>query len=518
VILLELRRRRERSDRRRGTEQVGEDDGGIELALLNRAEDAGEHLVRVGTARGAVTTTDFAGDDGGAQRLFRTPVGRVDRRVEQKREDRRVFDCEMRSEALSDAATARLIDESIEPILEMAAGDGDAVGGHGAPPPAVTNPQSLLEDGLHLWSKPVLGMVAHQRSTTSQQMREARLMDRLCEAAIRRPAVADQHAVKVRAQHGGRFFEAAPWLDGVHGRVWRGEAPQPLQVRVHFPSGLVGADDGTAANGGTQRGIRRFGLARRPADRVHEAATGDREAEALPHQRGNLPERQAQLFVEHDRERHGLRTQLRRGGADRVRRLERMPSLDAAPAGVTEADGDVKGADDRAHDRQIFLVLRRVTLEREPAAAIRATRRQRSVVGLIDVGRWRAMCLASIGRARFSAGAAWRALRQPARKRCGLAVQGSAGRIQLVFEPFDLLTQPVAFTTISIPFLLRSFALPAQAFILALLPFELGDQVLSGCGAPARSHAPVMPRFNEEYKRKLRRSRRSDAGSQVTTR
>jgi hypothetical protein len=55
---------------------------------------------------------------------------------------------------LSDAATARLIDESIEPILEMAAGDGDAVCGDGPAPPAITNPQSLLEDGLHPRGKP----------------------------------------------------------------------------------------------------------------------------------------------------------------------------------------------------------------------------------------------------------------------------------------------------------------------------------------------------------------------------
>ena len=32
-----------------------------------------------------------------------------------------------------------------------------------------------------------------------------------------------------------------------------------------------------------------------------------------------------------------------------------------------------------------------------------------------------------------------------------------------------LVAQPVAFTTIPIPFLLRPFALPAQAFILALM-------------------------------------------------
>ena len=167
MILLELRRRRERSDRLRGTQQIGEDDGGVELALLNRAEDAGEYLVRVGTARGAVATTHFAGDDGGTQGLFSAPIGRVDRWVEQKREDRRVFDREMRGEPLSNAATARLIDESIEPILQMTAGDGDAVGGDGPAPPAVTNPQSLLEDGLHPRGKPAFVMVANQRSTSS---------------------------------------------------------------------------------------------------------------------------------------------------------------------------------------------------------------------------------------------------------------------------------------------------------------------------------------------------------------
>ncbi len=486
MILLERRRRRERSDRLRGTQQFRENNGGVELALLNRAEDAGEYLVRVGTARGAVATADFAADNGRPRSLFRAPVGRVDRWVEQKREDRRVFDREMRGEALSDAATARLIDESIEPIFQMAAGDGDAVCGESRAPPAVTSPQSLLEDGMHSRSEPAFVMVAHQRSTSSHQMRETCLMNGVGEAAIRRPAVADQHTIKVRPQHGGRFFEAAPGLDRVDGRVGRGETPQPFQVRGDFPAGLVGADDGTAANGGTQGGIRRFGLSRRTAHRVHEAAAGDGQTEAFAQQRGDLSERQTQLFVEYDGKGHSLRAQLRRGGAE--------------------------------HDWQILLVLRGVALQRKCTAAIRTARGQRGVVGVIDVGRRRAMRLASIVRAGFSAGAAWRPLRHPARKRCGLAVQGSARRVQLVFEPFDLLAQPVAFTTIPIPFLLRPFALPAQPFILALLPFEFGDQILAGCGAPARSHVLVMPRFNEEYKRKLRRSRGSDAGSQLRTR
>src|SRR6266545_4417728 len=210
-----------RSDWPWSAQQIGEDDGGVELALLNRAEDAGEHFVSVGTARGAVATTHFAGDDRGAQGLFRAPVGRVDRGVKEKREDRRVFDREMRGEAPRDAATARLIDESIEPILQMAASDGDAVCGDRPAPPPITNPQSLLEDGLHLRGKPALVLVVNQRATSSQQMREARLMDRLCKTPIGRPAVSDQHTVKVRPQHGGRLFEAAPGLVRIDGRVRR---------------------------------------------------------------------------------------------------------------------------------------------------------------------------------------------------------------------------------------------------------------------------------------------------------
>jgi hypothetical protein len=96
LILLNLERRRERRGWFRGTQQIGEDDGRVQLALLNRTQHAGEHFVSVGATCGSVATADFAGDDGGAQGLFSAPVGGIDRRVEQKREDRRVFDREMR--------------------------------------------------------------------------------------------------------------------------------------------------------------------------------------------------------------------------------------------------------------------------------------------------------------------------------------------------------------------------------------------------------------------------------------
>jgi len=118
------------------------------------------------------------------------------------------------------------------------------------------------------------------------------------------------------------------------------------------------------------------------------------------------------------------------------------------------------------------------------------------------------MRLAPVGGAGFSARAARRSLGQPARKRRGLAVHGPAGCVQLVFEPFDLLAQSVALPAVSITLPFHTLALAAQSFILALLQFKFGDQILSGCGSPARSHGLVMPRFDRNYKWKPRRGRR----------
>jgi len=64
----------------------------------------------------------------------------------------------------------------------------------------------------------------------------------------------------------------------------------------------------------------------------------------------------------------------------------------------------------------------------------------------------------------------------------------------------------------------QSLNLAALPIDLALLPFEFGDQFFARRGAPLRSHASVMPRFNRQYKRKLRRSRRLDGGSSGITR
>ena len=49
----------------------------IELPLVNGLKNAAEDLLRLGAARRAIAAADFAGDDGGAQRVFGAPVRRV---------------------------------------------------------------------------------------------------------------------------------------------------------------------------------------------------------------------------------------------------------------------------------------------------------------------------------------------------------------------------------------------------------------------------------------------------------
>jgi hypothetical protein len=91
--------------------------------------------------------------------------------------------------------------------------------------------------------------------------------------------------------------------------------------------------------------------------------------------------------------------------------------------------------------------------------------------------------------------------------------------IELVFEPVDFPLQLVPLLAIPVAILIGSLVLAAQPLDLALLSFQLGDQLVARRRAPfGPEHVSLMPRFGREYKRKLRRSRRSDGGSERITR
>ena len=194
-----------------------------------------------------------------------------------------------------------------------------------------------------------------------------------------------------------------------------------------------------------------------------------------------------------------------------------MTALHAALTGRAMADGNAKGAHDRAHDRQVFLILRGVT---EYTATIRAVRRQRRRVVLIDVRRRRAMRFASVRRAGFVSRATRWPSRDAVRERRGLPVQSALRFVEVVFDPVDLLAQLVAVASIPIAIPISALVLAPQsldftalAVELAFLPFELVDQLLAGRRAPSRLHAPVMARLKNlyNYKRTKRRCRRRSA-------
>ena len=78
-------------------------------------------------------------------------------------------------------------------------------------------------------------MIRGQGARSAHQVRQTRLMQRRREAAIRRPPVSHQDAVKVGAQHLGRLVEA----HAIHRSLRRG--PQPVPHRADPPAGLVAA-------------------------------------------------------------------------------------------------------------------------------------------------------------------------------------------------------------------------------------------------------------------------------------
>ena len=107
MILLDCRRRGERSDWLGRAQQVRKDGRGIEVALVNRAQHTGQDFLRMGAAQRAIPSAHFARHDGGSQRMLGAPVGRVDRVwFEQEGEDGREFDGEMRRKVARDATAA----------------------------------------------------------------------------------------------------------------------------------------------------------------------------------------------------------------------------------------------------------------------------------------------------------------------------------------------------------------------------------------------------------------------------
>ena len=302
-------------------------------------------------------TGDLAIDDSRSDCLLRAPVRGIQREVKQEAEDSREFGREMRGESMAVRQRTGRGEEVGEPRHQMPTGDRGAVRGDVTGHDAIADVECVLQHRLDVaWpgrSRMRLGNLA----ASPDQMREAGLMRGLSELAIRRPAVADEHAVELGAEHGRRFVEPAPVLNGVDDGARRGKHPQPPESSAHLPTGFIGTDDRTAADLIAQRRIRRRRLARGPMERVGHATRPDAQPEPVAQERGDLAVREAEVFIEQHDQRDRVRPEMRAHRPERIRRLPRVAALYAPTTVATPPDVHIEATHMRSHDRQIFLNL-----------------------------------------------------------------------------------------------------------------------------------------------------------------
>ena len=165
-----------------------------------------------------------AGDDGRSQRMLGAPGGGVQRRIEAKAEDGLVVGREMDREAPRvGEATRPTRAQAPEAIDVGPAGDREAVIRYGARRDAIARAQRGAQQGIHLPSKPMMGIVQHHRAAATEPRRQTRLMRRVSKLAGGRPAIALQDV--------GRDGRTGAHLRA-HGRVSRLRVARRAQHRV----------------------------------------------------------------------------------------------------------------------------------------------------------------------------------------------------------------------------------------------------------------------------------------------
>ena len=358
---------------------------------------------------------------------------------------------------------------------------------------AVAQRQRVLQRRLHTRREPTARMIDLKQPAPAQQMREACLMIGVHEAAVRRPPIARKHAGEVLAEDRGGIAKPAAGANRVDGGVGRGERPEPVQGARHFPARLVWTHDRTAADLGTERLVGRRRARRRARTEMHERPAGDREAEAIAEQGGDVRERQAEALVQHDDRRRRFGADLHGRCAERVGGLPRMPALHAPAARHARADVHAELADDGTDHRQIFLIPGD-NMRALPVAATRGTRAgPRGVVDLIDSPGHRARAVATVAGPRAPARRTAAALSMGFGERCGLTDARSARRIELILESLVAALQPIALT------LGARQRIAQSRNRLPLSP----DQRVALVGRRRRrciGHPPVMPEDRNLYK------------------
>ena len=266
-----------------------------------------------------------------------------------------------------------------------------------------------------------------------------------------------------------------------------------MQHGADAPAGLIGTDDGTPADLGTQVCVRRGGHARRAMQGLDEAARRDPEAEAVTQQRRDLLERHAHVFMQEHHKSHGSRSEVHIGGSQRVGGLQGMPAVDPSTTGDTAANFHVESPDDRPNHREIFLILGGNAHHVQRAPTIRARRRERRVGGHVHVRGNRTSRSAAIAGAGAPTRPPTPAPRAPLRARRGRPEPGPPCGVELLAEAFTLALPPI-------PVTLRARQLLAQTSDLFLLPLEQIVAFGPGRLCALIGHTRFMAASRQKYK------------------
>jgi len=128
----------------------------------------------------------------------------------------------------------------------------------------------------------------------------------------------DQPARVFRSQNRRCLGKAAPRQNLAVGHLFRYYGPQPVQLRLHFPAGLVHIGQLASACRVPQRVPSGFGFARHPLDRPANPASAHDQSKALLQNGGGIGMRQSLQLVHQHSQGHRLRPHLHRRGSDRI--------------------------------------------------------------------------------------------------------------------------------------------------------------------------------------------------------
>src|SRR6266542_2635223 len=217
-------------------------------------------------------------------------------------------------------------------------------------------------------------------------MSKALLMLGIWKVVVRRPAVVNHNAGVIETKHAFGRFAGARRIDDIGGGVFADQSVQPGILAADVPAGFVEHGPGRCLDGFTDVLVDRLATLGRAQDDMRTAAARQANAEQRLKDAADFAVRHAGLFVEFDDGGLGIGAELRRGGAECIGRLPRMPALHAASALLAAADVNVELALNRP-PRNLDLVLLIDVRLLDVAAAVGALLGQWRLVDLVDLLR-----------------------------------------------------------------------------------------------------------------------------------